>query len=255
MPKVVTITNQKGGIGKTTTAVAMASILNHLGHKTLLIDTDAQCNATSTFEAKVEDTATLYDVLLDKNPIPIQEAIQVTKYSDVVASDPLLFNADAQLSVNMNGVFLLKDAIQKLDGYEYVIIDTAPALGELTTSAIIAANEVLIPVRASSYSIDGLSKVVDAVNAIKDRVNPSLSIGGLVLVEYPVRTRLGVDVKNELADVAKRLGTRVLEPPIRKTIKVEEAHFQHLPIIYFDETCTAAQDYMALVKNFLKGDK
>lgn len=252
MPKVVAITNQKGGIGKTTSAVAITSILNSMGHKTLLIDADAQKNASSTFRAKVENAATLYDVLLDRNPIPIQEAIQHTEYADVVAGDPLLVKADAQLSVNMNGLFSLKDALEGVDGYEYIIIDTAPALGELTKSVLVAADEVLIPVKASSYSIDGLDNAVQAVNAVKNRVNPKLTIGGLILVSYPVRTKLGKEVKTKLQSVADRLNTVVLEPPIREAIAVEEAHFAHMPILYYDRKSTAAQDYIALVNHFLE---
>ena len=252
MPTVIAIANQKGGIGKTSTAVALTSILNKMDHRTLLIDADQQANASSVFRAQIEDTATLYDVLLDRKPIPIKQAIQHTEYADVVAGDPLLAKGDAELSKSVDGLFLLQDALVGLDEYEYVVIDTAPALGEMTKSVLIAADEVLIPVTAASFSVDGLRNEVEAVNAIKNRLKPSLRICGLVLVAYPIGTRLGEAVKEKLDVTARNLGAKVLEPPIRRTIKVEEAHFAHKPVIYYDSKCTAAQDYTELVHHFLE---
>ena len=251
-PVIVAVANQKGGIGKTTTAVAMASILNKLGHKTLLIDADQQANASNTFQAAVENTATLYDVLLDRKPVPLKEAIQHTQYSDVVAGDPLLAKGDAELSKSVEGLFLMQEALKDIDDYEFVVIDTPPALGEMMKSVLIAADEVIIPVTADSFSIDGLKSEVAAINAIKKRLNPKLTIRGLVLIAYPINTKLGEIVKKHLEETASSLGTDVLWPPIRRTIRVEEAHFAGMPVIYYDESCTAAQDYIELIQNFLE---
>ena len=255
MPKIIAITNQKGGIGKTTTAIAIASILTMQGHKTLLIDTDAQCNASDTFCARIDGAVTLYDVLLDNDRVHIHEAIQHTDYADIVAGDPLLQRADAILAADMGGVFRLKDALSELTDYEYVIIDTAPMFGELTKNALIAADEVLIPVAADRYAIQGLSNVIQNVNAIKRRqMNPNLTIAGIVLVAYPVTTNIGAEVKKSLEEIAEKVGTRILEPPIRRTVKVQQAHVHRKPIIYYDENCTAARDYVALINNLMGGN-
>ena len=255
MSRIISITNQKGGIGKTTTALAIASILHCQGHSVLLIDADAQGNASDTFGAEIDKRITLYDVLLEHERVKIGEAIQHTEYGDIVAGDPLLRRADALLSSDMTGAFRLKDALEELKGYEYVIIDTAPALGELTKNALIAANEVIVPASADRYSIQGLSSVVQSVSAIqRSQLNPELKIAGIVLVAYPVTTNLGAEIREELAVIAEKIGTKVFDPPIRRTIKVQQAHAHRIPLIYFDRNCTAAQDYMAMVENLLGGD-
>ena len=255
MRRVIAITNQKGGIGKTTTAIAVASILHSRGFKVLLIDADAQGNASDTFGAEIDKEVTLYDVLLEYERVKISEAIQHTEYGDIVAGDPLLRRADALLASDMAGAFRLKDALKDLEGYEYVIIDTAPALGELTKNALIAADEVIVPASADRYSIQGLSNIVQSVNAIqRSQLNPDLRIAGIVLVAYPVTTNLGAEIQEELATIAERIGTRVFMPPIRRTIRVQQAHAHRMPVIYYDKSCTAEQDYMALVDNLLGGE-
>lgn len=255
MPKVIVVSNNKGGIGKTTTAMAISTILNRMGHKALLVDTDSQGNASDTFQAKIDQTATLYDVLLEAERISIQEAIQHTPSGDIVAGDALLQRADSILKDDIAGAFRLKSALAGLpDDYEYVIVDTAPNLGELTKNALIAADEVIIPVSADRYAIQGLSNIIQAVAAIKQTgMNPDVKVTGIVLTAYPERTTLGQATKEDLEEIAKQIGTKVLYPPIRRTIKVQKAHAERMPIVDYDPECTAAQDYVALVKRILEG--
>ena len=166
--QVICIANQKGGIGKTTTATALASILEANGHKTLLIDADPQGNSTDTYRAISKDTATLYDVVLDReDPLPIMDAIQHTEIGDIVASDPELKTADTSLPNDGDEYFILQEALEKLDGYEYVVIDTAPADNKLLKNCLIASDKVVIPITADRYAIQGLSDLNKTLVKIK----------------------------------------------------------------------------------------
>lgn len=254
MPKVIAITNQKGGIGKTSSAIAIATIMNKRGYKALLIDADPQGNASDTYRAKIDHAATLYDVLLETDRVSIQEAIQHTPIGDIVAGDSLLRRADAILASDMGGAFRLKNALDGLEGYDYVIIDTPPRLDELTKNALIAADEVIIPVTAERYAIQGLSIIFQSIQAIKKNgLNRDIKLAGILLAAYQEKTKIGKEVKEELEEIAEKIGTKVLQPPIRRTIKVREAHAARLPIIDYDPKCTAAKDYVELVAHILEG--
>lgn len=170
---VVTIGNQKGGIGKTTTATALASILKEKGYKTLLIDTDMQCSSTYIFQGEYEGRTTLYDVLLDKdNPSPISEAIQNTNVGDIVAGDPLLREADVRFVSNPDGYYHLADALEEIrDIYDFVIIDTAPMLNSMLLSSLYASDYVIIPSDPSPLSILGFSQFHDTIATTQKRAN------------------------------------------------------------------------------------
>ncbi|MDD6504904.1 MAG: AAA family ATPase, partial [Lachnospiraceae bacterium] len=158
MTTVFVVANQKGGIGKTTTATNLAGILSKKG-KTLLIDADPQGNSTSTYEAKIQDVATLYDVIIDSERLPIDEAIQHTPNGDIVASDPLLAKAEKLLDGDVDGFYRLKDALEELEGYKYIVIDTAPSLNVILYNCLIAADKVIIPVTADSYALQGIQQL------------------------------------------------------------------------------------------------
>ncbi len=231
MATVYVIANQKGGIGKTTTATTLAGILNQKG-KTLLIDADPQGNSTSTYQAAIEDTATLYDVMVDEDPVPLDEAVQHMENGDIVASDPLLAKAGKLLDGNVEGMYRLQDALEMLDGYDYIVIDTAPSLDIVLYNCLIAADEVIIPVTADAFALQGLTKLSDTIHAAG-------------------RSNLEKDVRQEIEEVATQLGTKLFPTAIRECVKTKEAQLKKRLLSDYAPNCTTMQDYNQFVEELL----
>lgn len=250
MATTYVIANQKGGIGKTTTATTLAGILEKKG-KTLLIDADPQGNSTSTYQAVIEDQATLYDVMVDSDALPIEEAIQHMENGDIVASDPLLAKAGKLLDGNVEGLYRLQDALDMLDGYDYIVIDTAPSLDVVLYNCLIAADEVIIPVTADAYAMQGLSKLNDTIKAVQKRQNPNLKIAGLLLVKYAGRSKLEKNVREEITDVANQIGTKLFSTAIRECVKTKEAQLNKKLLIDYAPNCTTMQDYYEFVEELV----
>lgn len=250
MSKIYVIANQKGGIGKTTTATNLAGILSKKG-KTLLIDADPQGNSSHTYNAKIEDVATLYDVMIDSEKLPIDEAIQNLPNGDIVASDPLLAKAEKMLDGDVEGFYRLKDALESLGDYEYVVIDTAPSLNIILYNCLIAADEVIIPVTADAYAMQGIRQLYDTIMAVKRRQNPALTIAGLLLVKYSGRSNLEKLSLEEIGVQAKEMGTRLFATSIRECVKTKEAQENQKLLIDYAPKCTTMQDYLAFTEELL----
>ena len=227
------VANQKGGIGKTTTATTIAGILGKK-YKTLLIDADPQGNSSATYQAKIKDQATLYDVMVDSDRIPLEEAVQHLDNGDIVASDPLLINA-----------------IEEVESYDYIIIDTAPALGVVLYNSLIAADRVIIPITADAYSLQGINQLYSTIKAVQKRQNPSLKIEGLLLVKYSGRSNLEKNMLEELKKTAESMGTKLFETKIRECGKTKEAQTANKLLIDYAPNCTTMQDYNELVKEIV----
>ena len=254
MAKVITVANQKGGIGKTTTATAIASILNDMGFKTLLIDADPQGNSTDTYRAISKDTATLYDVILDlDDPLPINEAIQTTEMGDIIASDPLLKEADTKFPNDGNEYYLLDEALKKLKGYKYVVLDTAPADNKLLKNCLVSSNTVVVPITADRYAIQGLADLNNSIMAIKKRSNPKLKIAGLLLIKYKQRQILAQEVKTALEELSKKMKTTVFKTTIRESSACQKAQASRKTLIKYAPKSTTAVDYYKFVEELLKG--
>lgn len=250
---IICIANQKGGIGKSTTATNLASIINSSasGKKALLIDADPQCNSTDTYRAVSKNTATLYDVILDKeDPLAISEAIQKTEIGDIVASDPELRKADDILNKND---FSLKQTLSALVGYDYVVIDTAPANNKLLRSCLIAADKIVIPVTADRYSIQGLSDLNQTIRSVKEEANPELEISGILLVKYKKRQLLAREVKEALEKISVQMYTKVFSNTIRESADTQKAQAKRTTLIKYAPNCNAAQDYKSFTEELLKG--
>lgn len=185
--KVIAVVNPKGGVGKTTTATTIAGLFHQRGKKTLLIDTDSQKNSTSVYRAKVEGVATLFDVLLeeDEDRCNIKEAIQHTELGDIVASDPLLRNADKCLAGEYDEYTRLKQCIEKVeDDYDYVVIDTNPTFNHLLRNALVAADELVVPMEADKFSVDGIKAIENEIIKLKKGPNQKIKIVAYVVTKY-----------------------------------------------------------------------
>ena len=247
MATVFVIANQKGGIGKSTTATNLAAILGKK-KKTLLIDADPQGNSTDTYEAKIEDVATRYDVMIDSDKLPASDAIQHTKNGDIIASDPLLVRAEKMLDGDVEGFYRLKDALDVLEGYDYIVIDTAPSLNIILYNCLIASDQVIIPVTADAYATQGIEQLYDTIMAVKRRQNRDLSIAGLLLVRYSGRSNLERSTRESIEKSAAGMGTKLFDTVIRECVKTREAQEHRMNLIDYAPRCTTCQDYLEFTK-------
>lgn len=251
MTKIITVTNQKGGVGKTTTATTMADILHKVGKRVLLIDLDAQRNSSTLAGAESGlGVATVYDVLMSNTPI--KEVIQKTQHYDVVAGDKELNEVGAKLQ-KVGREFILKDHIDTIkDDYDFIIIDTPPALGLPLNNAMVAADELIIPLSTDAFAVSGLNDLVESIQDAK-RLNRDLKIAGLLIVSYEGRLVTTKDWESVLPSVAKNLGTKVFDTKIRTTQAIRQSHNARMHLLDYDPSCNAAKDYVNFVKEYLGG--
>lgn len=250
MATTIVIANQKGGIGKTTTATTLASLLGET-KKTLLIDADPQGNSTNTYQAAIEDTATLYDVMVDSDKLPLKDAIQNMPNGDIVASDPLLSKAEKMLDGDVEGLYRLKDAVEELEGYDYIIIDTAPSMNVILYNCLIAADKVIIPVTADQYALQGLMQLHDTIKAVQKRQNPNLTVAGLLLIKFSGRSNLEKEIREYLNELSEKMETKIFRTSIRECVKIKEAQSKKKMLMDYAPNCTTAQDYNAFLQEFL----
>lgn len=251
MGKVIILANAKGGVGKSSSTTALAAILAERGYRTLVIDCDSQCNTTDTYRAKTEGAATIYDVLLDESRISVSEAVQHTVCGDILAGDSLLRQADEKLKGCVDGLYRMADALENCNDFDYIIIDTAPAMNSILHNCLIAADEVIIPVTADRYALQGLSQLFETITAIRKRQNPRLTVAGLLLTKYNGRANLSREVRASLEDVAESMNTKIFNTAIRECIKVKEAQARKMLLTDYAPKCTAAEDYNRLADELI----
>lgn len=250
MARITTIANQKGGVGKTTTAHALATGLTVKGYKTLTIDTDPQGNLSYTMRAD-DQQAGLYEIL--KGNINSAEAIQHTVQGDIIPSTLLLAGADMEFT-DTGREYLLKDIVEPLRKiYDYIIIDSPPTLGILTINALTASNDVIIPMGADIYSLQGLSQLYNTVNKVKKYCNPSLNIAGLLITRYNGRTILSKDLREVIENKAVQIGAAFYNTVIREGVSIKEAQTQQDSIFKTDPNSNPAQDYLKFINEYLEG--
>lgn len=250
MKKIIAIINQKGGVGKTTSAIAISAGLAKLNHKVLLIDMDAQCNATLTMLKTQAIETTMHDVLISQKPIA--DAIQRCEKFDFIASSPAMANADAELAQNRKAYRLKECLISIQDQYDYIILDTPPSLGIITANALTACTDVIIPTQTDTYSLQGIGQLMRTVQSVRSVTNNDLRILGILVVRYNGRTVLGRHISGELKQIAEQINTRIIGS-VRECVAVREAQAAYTDVFSYDHHCTAARDYMQIIKDIAKG--
>jgi chromosome partitioning protein len=236
---VYALANQKGGVGKTTTAINLAACLAEAGEKTLVVDLDPQANATSGLGERANGTSSLD--LLDGIPLP--ELAKPTRFTclDLVPARSELAGAAVELARRSDGERYLADALGRAgDNYRFVFVDCPPSLGPLTVNALAAADRVLVPVQAEYYALEGLAQLVGSVELVRSRLNPKLSLGGVILTMVDRRTRLASDVS---AEVRRHFGELVFKTAVPRSVRVAEAPSHGLPVTAYDRGSAGADAY------------
>lgn len=250
MAVTIVLTNQKGGVGKTTTAAALAAGLGNAGKKVLSVDLDPQGNLGFSLGLDIDNSTTIYDVLKGTNNI--EEAIHHTDVCDIIPSNILLSEAEIQFQSN-NRQMLLKNCLQRVEKqYDFIVIDTPPSLNILTLNAYAASDYLIIPMAAEILSLVGLIQLQETVLAVKNSVNENLKVLGILLTKYNKRTRLAADVLEMASTVAQQTGTALFETKIRAGVAAAEAPAHGDNIYQYAPRSNPAKDYAAFTQEVLE---
>ena len=253
MGRIIAIANQKGGVGKTTTAVNVSTILAKKGKKVMLIDADPQGNASSGLGIEKEVSTSLYDVLI--NDVDIKDVLLRTSIKSLrlCPSSMNLAGAEVELVSLMSREQRLKEKLDEVkDEFDYIFIDCPPSLGLITLNAFTASDSVLIPIQCEFYALEGLGQLLNTINLVKKHLNKGLEIEGAVLTMYDIRTNLSNQVVKE---VKRYFNDKVYKTVIPRNIKLSEAPSYGMPITMYDEKSKGARAYEKLAKEVLKNNE
>lgn len=250
---IITIANQKGGVGKTTTALELGEVLLEKGFKVLFIDADKQCNLTATLKAQPTNSGT-YSILANKEPA--KDVIQEIEGHSVIAASKALANIDMLLADATGREYRLKESLEGIRGmFDFIIIDTPPSLSSTTVNALTATDYLIITNNADIYSLTGTADLYAVVQTVKKYTNKALTIGGILLTRYNGRSTISKDIKDMLEDTAKQYGTKVYSTVIRECVAIRESQTLKENLLEYAPKSNAAADYRALAEEIIADNK
>lgn len=260
-PRVIAIANQKGGVGKTTTAINLGTALAAVKQKVLIMDLDPQGNASTGLGVPpAQRTTTSFDVLV--GGVPLQEALVPTLVPglSILPSDVLLSGAELELATDQGRSYRLKRAVDqyfqslkhRADGFDYILIDCPPSLNVLTVNAMTAADSILVPLQCEFFALEGLTQLIRTVERVRGHLNAKLEIQGIVLTMYDSRNNLSAEVA---ADVRGHFGDKVYKTVIPRNVRVSEAPSVGKPVLLYDLACSGSQAYLGLAKEIVRQER
>ena len=250
MGKILAIANQKGGVGKTTTAINLGAALGAFEHRVLLVDADPQGNATRGVGLRATPPH-LYQVLAGE--APVRDAIRESGFPnlDILPSDRDLVGVEVEFVGSEGWQLRLREVLAEVvDDYDVVLVDCPPSLGHLTVNALAAADGVLVPLQCEYFALEGISELMATVRRVKATLNPRLEVAGVILTMYDDRTNLSRDVA---AEVRRHFGGQVFEAVVPRNVRLAEAPSHGLPIFEYDIKCRGAEAYLDLAREYMRG--